>query len=403
MSERLWTRDNLANWMFKVYDSVSEEEAKEYLGLDKDEDITEAIPEKYLDNCAYFLIAKDWAYDSLANNGYDFVWFMADGDHYLGQTIGDRMYDVTDEVIDCVYRAVDDGKFTKEYLKGIKEDLNDGEDEDDWDRPYKKIVVEYICPLTISAMDVGYYDDYEEPYQISSSRATDYSYSIRRALQKEHSYDGCDPQSMASYQDNPKVEWVRFDVANIDGKLWGVIRVGLKEELDVEEEKEFKDWIEGQCSDGFGEGFEQTDIKVDGGDRVLNVSFWNYDDSWSLKRRDRVNESCKGKKCKKDKKLNEKMWTYTCKSGKELRDAISDCDEDDEEGRLKVLRVLRKCYEELLEKNIIDEDEFDMWVTADLDDIIEDAESGWVDEDDIDYQLSEFYDLCDNRDVWVQL
>lgn len=163
---------------------------------------------------------------------------------------------------------------------GLWDRIDEDFDDDD-DRPFNGIVVEYICPLTVSAMDY----DYEEPYEMSPWEANNYKYSIRRALDKEHSYDGCDPKSMASYQDNPKVEWVRFDVDRFDGKLCGVVRVGLKEELNAKEEAELRRWIEGQCSDGFGEGFEQADIKVDDGDRILNVSFWNPDDFWSLKRR----------------------------------------------------------------------------------------------------------------------
>lgn len=65
---------------------------------------------------------------------------------------------------------------------------------------------------------------------------------------------------------NPTVEeW--------DGRLWGVLEVQTRGELSEGELRELtKEWS-GQCSDGWGEGFEQREIKIDQGE--LYVSFWH--------------------------------------------------------------------------------------------------------------------------------
>ena len=65
---------------------------------------------------------------------------------------------------------------------------------------------------------------------------------------------------------NPTVEeW--------DGRLWGVLEVQTRGELTEGELRELTEEWSGQCSDGWGEGFEQREIKIDQGE--LNVSFWH--------------------------------------------------------------------------------------------------------------------------------
>ena len=53
------------------------------------------------------------------------------------------------------------------------------------------------------------------------------------------------------------------------------VQLELNEFLSQEELQEFTEYITGQYSDGWGEGFEQRDMKVDGG--TLNVHFWHPD------------------------------------------------------------------------------------------------------------------------------
>lgn len=60
-----------------------------------------------------------------------------------------------------------------------------------------------------------------------------------------------------------------------DGELMGCITVRLKEPLNDVEMKALQEYLRGQFSDGWGEGFEQWEIYTDDG--TLYVHFWNED------------------------------------------------------------------------------------------------------------------------------
>lgn len=72
-----------------------------------------------------------------------------------------------------------------------------------------------------------------------------------------------------------KIQSAVVTIENKDGILYGCTKLELNELLSQEELQEFTEYITGQYSDGWGEGFEQRDIKVDGG--TLNVHFWHPD------------------------------------------------------------------------------------------------------------------------------
>ena len=64
-------------------------------------------------------------------------------------------------------------------------------------------------------------------------------------------------------------------------KLCGCLNVELRESLNEGEQAVLCDYISGQYSDGWGEGFEQRDIRVEDG--TLAVHFWQ-DHDFELKR-----------------------------------------------------------------------------------------------------------------------
>ena len=114
-------------------------------------------------------------------------------------------------------------------------------------------------------------------------------------------------------------------------------------------------------------------------------SFIRENGKWSAfdnKRKDRTVEESK--------KLTERRWNSVIKAGIELRDALR-ADSLDVE---RVREAIIACYDELYDKGLIDDVDYDDW-TEEVRDC--DFESEWgVDEDAIDYELDELYDLCDN-------
>lgn len=96
-----------------------------------------------------------------------------------------------------------------------------------------------------------------------------------------------------------------------------------------------------------------------------------------------------------------KEWKYNLKRGKDLIKAIN------EEDYKCVLETLLSCYLEILSyfqyKKIIDPEDFETeynYYTENIQQMLKDEE---YDEDEINYELSDFYDLCDNCEIWIPL
>ncbi len=144
--------------------------------------------------------------------------------------------------------------------------------------------VSFFCPLegNLAESDGSFGD-------VGNYMLLDNKYEIQRKLQEEQSPE----LNMAEHVGNHakldgKLIFAEWLVEEKNGKLYGKIDCYLTEKLTEEETNRLKSAIEGQNSDGFGEGFEQRDIPVSEG--TLYVSFWNYDSDYFIYTEDEMNE-----------------------------------------------------------------------------------------------------------------
>lgn len=109
------------------------------------------------------------------------------------------------------------------------------------------------------------------PYQLTA-----YEEEIREALGREHLEEEGD-RGLAIYLHHKllerKVYSMQPSVESWNGELWGVLEVQTFGMLSRGELEELKAEWRGQCSDGFGEGFEQRPVMIEDGE--LYISFWN--------------------------------------------------------------------------------------------------------------------------------
>ncbi len=142
-------------------------------------------------------------------------------------------------------------------------------------------------PMTVRADVLDEWGDYtgEEPEQLTAQEAIDYADIIRSAILKERMPEEAERGLMVYHHEqdslSTKVESYQFDVDVRQGQLWGVAECVLLEPLNASEMCSLIDEVTGQASDGFGEGFEQRELKLPNGDTIY-ASLWNSDDSWTI-------------------------------------------------------------------------------------------------------------------------
>ena len=110
------------------------------------------------------------------------------------------------------------------------------------------------------------------PY--TGEELTGYRDIIRKAVQDDvRSFNG-DLMQYYHEDDSLRSKVIRAvpSVDEVNGELVGSLCVDTNAELTAEEQAKLCDYISGQYSDGWGEGFEQREIDV--GDGSLCVHFW---------------------------------------------------------------------------------------------------------------------------------
>ena len=151
--------------------------------------------------------------------------------------------------------------------------------------------VTYYFPLDVKMNgknDYGYdneeYEYMDEYSSISSAEAVCYKDEILAQIEKDNRYFDTNRLLAEFFSKesalHDKVYSMRPTVEEHGGGLWGAMVMRTAGELTLDEISELKDYITGQNSDGWGESFEQREIKVPNGE--LNVSFWSSEKGYAI-------------------------------------------------------------------------------------------------------------------------
>lgn len=146
------------------------------------------------------------------------------------------------------------------------------------------LTIKMYSPLTADFFPDGKeeYDWYEGGWQdrlsLSGQELQEYKNSIQSKVDEDNHHGDWDGNLMEYFDEKrspslqEKVVCALVSVELHKGELCGCTTVTAKEPLTESELSDLQDYMTGQFSDGWGEGFEQRDITVSDG--VLNVHFW---------------------------------------------------------------------------------------------------------------------------------
>lgn len=158
------------------------------------------------------------------------------------------------------------------------------------DHPLQQLSEELVSLKLFSPLYPQLYEKNEwgdlmnEPTYMGTDELCDYQDEILAAIERE-CLDEEGKRGLAVYLHNEllkrKVFSMNPTVEKWDGRLWGVLEVQSYGSLSEVELKGVMEEWSGQESDGWGEGLEQREIKIEAGE--LYVSFWSPDKRFFIK------------------------------------------------------------------------------------------------------------------------